>query len=254
MKKHWIAVLVMTTVLAGLAPGAARAHAADDDERVVDRKRDVVVISGDETSPNILRLRNFGRGFLGISVQSLTPELRSHFGVPEDAGVIVSQVMDDGPAAQAGVRVGDILTSIDNEPIENTWDVVTEISQREKDSPVNLEIWRSGKIQTITASVGEREGPMRFPVLAGAEGLTPEQFMAPLFQFNCDEDDEHCSATFEFHTEEMGKAMERMREALPRYRDRVFSYQVHGQELEARIKELEARLQEMQKRLEEIDE
>jgi len=251
-KKLWFsaAITALVWVVVAAAPTLAQ---DDDDHRVIHKKRDVVVITGDGAQPNVLRLGHFGRGYLGVTAQALTPELRTYFGVPEDVGVIISRVEEDGPAANAGVQVGDILTGIDNEPIADTWDVVNQISHSEKDTNVNLEIWREGKMQTLLATVGERSGAWNLPTLAGVDGLTPEQFMAPLFSLNCD-DEEDCSATFEFKTPEMGEAMERMRAALPRVHDRVFSYQVRGEELEQRMKELEARLQEMQQRLEDIDE
>jgi len=51
------------------------------------------------------------RAYVGISLTELTPELREFFGAPKDAGVLVSSVAENGPAAKAGVRVGDVITS-----------------------------------------------------------------------------------------------------------------------------------------------
>ncbi len=52
----------------------------------------------------------FSRGRIGIQVNPMTPELRKHFGAPEDRGVLVVKVEEGRPAALAGVKVGDIKT------------------------------------------------------------------------------------------------------------------------------------------------
>jgi S1-C subfamily serine protease len=52
------------------------------------------------------------KGRLGVMVMSLTPELRKHFGAPDDRGVLVAHVEPDTPAAKAGVEVGDVIAPI----------------------------------------------------------------------------------------------------------------------------------------------
>ncbi|HEY0513278.1 MAG TPA: PDZ domain-containing protein, partial [Thermoanaerobaculia bacterium] len=63
------------------------------------------------------------RGYLGIGLTELTPELRTHFGVPEEAGVMVSKVEPGSPAEKAGIKVGDILTRVDGNAIKSSWDI-----------------------------------------------------------------------------------------------------------------------------------
>ncbi|MFQ6080016.1 MAG: PDZ domain-containing protein, partial [Thermodesulfobacteriota bacterium] len=56
---------------------------------------------------------------LGLTVQDLTPEIAKHLGIPEKAGVLVSQVQVGTPAHEAGIRRGDIIREIDRQPIED---------------------------------------------------------------------------------------------------------------------------------------
>ena len=97
------------------------------------------------------------RGFLGINLTDLTPELRAHFGVPEGEGVMVGKVEPGSPAEKAGVKVGDILTSVDGQAIKSSWDVMAKVRRIEDGQQVPLEIWRNGRAQNLTATIVERE-------------------------------------------------------------------------------------------------
>lgn len=97
-------------------------------------------------------------GFLGVSMSELSPELRTHFGVPEDAGVMVSKVVDDSPASRAGIQVGDIISAVDGEAVASGSDLARAIRGREADQAVDLEIWREGRVQILSAAVEERKG------------------------------------------------------------------------------------------------
>jgi len=89
----------------------------------------------------------------------LTPELRAHFGAPEDAGVMVSKVEPGSPAEKAGVKVGDILTSVDGKDVKASWDVMAKIRRLDDGQQVPLEVWRDGKVQNLAATIVERERP-----------------------------------------------------------------------------------------------
>jgi len=58
------------------------------------------------------------RGWLGVGIQPLTPELARKFGVPEGEGVLVNEVFEKDPAASAGIKPGDIITKIDGNPVD----------------------------------------------------------------------------------------------------------------------------------------
>ena len=59
------------------------------------------------------------RGWLGVSIQELTPELASQFGVSDTKGVLVSDVMDDSPAKKAGFERADVIVEYDGKPMDS---------------------------------------------------------------------------------------------------------------------------------------
>lgn len=100
------------------------------------------------------------RGYLGVALTELTPELRAHFGVPEDKGAMISQIADpDSPAAKAGLQVGDILTAIDGQDVKGSWDVMSKVRKLKDGDQVPVEIWRNGKAQRINVTIAEKERP-----------------------------------------------------------------------------------------------
>ena len=152
-----------------------------DDCPEIEHERRVIMIGGDgevrhlgahdiewvdHEGVHAFTMAHHGKGgFLGVATTDLTPELRGHFGVPEDAGVLVAKVVDDSAAATAGVQVGDILTAVDGQAIESAGDLIRAIGKLEPGSAVNLELWRDGALQTLGATLGERAKPRRHAML-----------------------------------------------------------------------------------------
>jgi hypothetical protein len=99
--------------------------------------------------------------FLGVQLTDLTPDLRRHFGVPDDQGVLVAKVVEDSPAARAGIQVGDILTAIDGESVASASALSRAVGKREPGAPVQLELWRDGRIESLAATLEEPEGLAR---------------------------------------------------------------------------------------------
>lgn len=99
-----------------------------------------------------------GAGFLGIMLTDLTPELRTHFGVPEDAGVLVAKVIDDSPAQRAGLQVGDVITLVDAESVASGGELARQIAGHAAGETVALEVWRDGRAQRLGATLEERQG------------------------------------------------------------------------------------------------
>jgi membrane-associated protease RseP (regulator of RpoE activity) len=97
------------------------------------------------------------RAFLGVHVIDLTEELRSHFGVAADRGVLVSRVSEGSPASKAGLRPGDLILTIQGEPVRSAGDLRRLIRGKESGSAINLETSRNGTRQTLFANLEERE-------------------------------------------------------------------------------------------------
>ena len=92
---------------------------------------------------------------IGVSTMELTKQLADYFGITGGKGVLVTSVTDDGPAAKAGVRAGDVITAVDGEAVDSPGDV-SRVINRKKDGDVTLTIVRNKAQQTIR--VTPREG------------------------------------------------------------------------------------------------
>lgn len=99
---------------------------------------------------------------LGVGFVPLTPELRQHFGAPEDAGVLVSKVVSGSAAQAAGVEVGDIITKVDGEAIGEGFELGHAIRGHKAGDTVALEVLRDGRTQTLSATLKESAAPMEF--------------------------------------------------------------------------------------------
>lgn len=85
------------------------------------------------------------RGWMGVEVQSVTPELTDSLGVNDLHGAIVAGVQDGGPAAKAGLRSGDVITSVNGEPIKNAGELTKKIYATAPGSSIQVAMLRQGK-------------------------------------------------------------------------------------------------------------
>jgi serine protease Do len=99
------------------------------------------------------------RGRLGVGVQPMSKELAKSFGLGSDnaatSGVVVVSVEDKGPAARAGLKQGDVILSFNGKPIEDPNELPRLVGATKPGEKVRLEVWRGGKRQQLTATVGE---------------------------------------------------------------------------------------------------
>jgi membrane-associated protease RseP (regulator of RpoE activity) len=143
----------------GILAGAAHAEGEGDEPGKVVKKR-IVVVDKDgkqkvwEGDGPMMR-----RGYLGVALTELTPELRTHFGVPEESGIMVAKVEAGSPAEKAGIKVGDILTRVDGNAVKSTWELTGKIRQLDEGQQIPIEVWRNGKAQNVTATIVEKERP-----------------------------------------------------------------------------------------------
>jgi len=91
----------------------------------------------------------FGNGRrIGVSTMELTKQLADYFGIADGRGVLVTSVSEDGPAAKAGLKAGDVITAVDGETIDSPGDISGAIN-RKKDGDVTLTVIRNRAQQTI---------------------------------------------------------------------------------------------------------
>jgi serine protease Do len=100
-----------------------------------------------------------GQGRLGVQVETLTDQLAAHLGVKQ--GVLVTSVAPDTPASRAGIKAGDVITSIDGEAVQHTGDVRRQLRRIEDDREFALEITREKKPVTVKARLEARRASRR---------------------------------------------------------------------------------------------
>jgi serine protease Do len=94
-------------------------------------------------------------GYLGISMNDVTPDNASFFNLPDATGAIVSQVTPDSPAGHAGLKGGDVLRELNGNKIVNGGALQVAVSQTAPGKEIELGILRDGKPETIKVTVGE---------------------------------------------------------------------------------------------------
>jgi serine protease Do len=95
------------------------------------------------------------RGYLGISIQDVTPELAAALKLSGTSGVLVSGVTPDTPAAKAGITRGDVILKINGESMTSSSQLRNVVAAAGRGAKVKLEISRAGKTMTLTADLGE---------------------------------------------------------------------------------------------------
>ena len=104
------------------------------------------------------QLREYGharRGFLGVSIQQVTPDIAESLGLHDPSGALVGRINDDGPASKAGIRNGDVILKFNNQDIKEMKVLPRVVAETEIGKSVPVLVWRDGKQVTLNASVGE---------------------------------------------------------------------------------------------------
>jgi serine protease Do len=103
------------------------------------------------------QIKQFGRphfGYIGAWVQGITPAMADAIGLPNDTGVIVASVTQDGPAALAGIKPGDVLQSINGQKTTDYRNFHRTVAIS-SGKAVTLDVWNAGKTRTVKADVKE---------------------------------------------------------------------------------------------------
>ncbi len=107
----------------------------------------------DRMRGNVFRFRGMsGKPRLGVQLTETTPELREHLGGSAEAGVLVSKVMPDTPAARAGIKVGDLILSAGGKTVGTSSELVLALADQE--GVIDLELVRDGRRITLEADIG----------------------------------------------------------------------------------------------------
>jgi serine protease DegQ len=109
----------------------------------------------------LIRTGKVVRGYFGIEPEDITPEMVDALKLPRKDGVIVRGVQRSAPAGKAGLEPGDILLSINDQPVQDTPRMLTQIAQLAPGSVARVKVIRGGKELEIAVTVGERPVPQR---------------------------------------------------------------------------------------------
>lgn len=102
----------------------------------------------------IMKYGQVKRGRLGVIGQNLTNDLAQAFGLDITQGVVVAQVMDDSPAAKAGIQARDVITAVDDQPINDFSDLARAIGLRTPGTQVKITLYRDGDKMTVPVTLG----------------------------------------------------------------------------------------------------
>ena len=111
------------------------------------------------------------RGWLGARIQDLTPAMADGLGLPQAEGAIVVDPVPGGPAAKAGLEIGDVVLRFGDRPMPDFRSLSRAVATQEVGTPVPVTVWRDGAEQTLTVTLAERPDE--------PQHMTPPRELAP---------------------------------------------------------------------------
>ncbi len=124
----------------------------------------------------VAQLRDFGhtrRGWLGVKIQQVTPDVAEGFGLHEPSGALVAGVTDNGPADKATMHNGDIILKFNGEDVKDMHSLPRIVAETAIGKQVPVVIWRDGKQQTLPTTVGEMPDDQQQVAAVAPEKTSP---------------------------------------------------------------------------------
>jgi serine protease DegQ len=101
------------------------------------------------------------RGWIGVEVQDLTPELAESFKLPNTAGTLIAGVLKNGPADRGGIKPGDILVGVEGKPVTDSSSMLNLVAALQPGKQATLRLLRNGGEVKLKITVGKRPRPQR---------------------------------------------------------------------------------------------
>lgn len=98
------------------------------------------------------------RGWLGVSIQPVTPDIADSLGLEGTDGALVTDAPSDGPANSAGITAGDVIVSVDGDKVESPKDLAKKIGSITPGTDVEIGLWRKGEAETAMVELGTLPG------------------------------------------------------------------------------------------------
>jgi serine protease Do len=117
------------------------------------------------------------RGWLGVQIQAITPEIADGLGLSDKQGALVAEPQENGPAIGAGIKAGDAILAVDGKTVKDPRDLATRIADYAPGTKVTVTIWRDGSKKDVDVQLGTLPGEKQ----ASAE--TPKAEPSALHEF-----------------------------------------------------------------------
>jgi serine protease Do len=138
-------------------------------------------IPADTVKSVVAQLRdkgNVSRGWIGVQIQPVTPELAESLGLKKTSGALVSEPQPNSPAAKAGIASGDVITSVDGNSVADARELARRIGAMAPGATVKLGLIRQGEEKTVTLTLGtlptERQAAAQQNERATADSEVPK--------------------------------------------------------------------------------
>jgi serine protease Do len=138
-------------------------------------------IPSDTVKSVVAQLRDKGsvtRGWIGVQIQSITPEIADSMGLKQTTGALVAEPQADSPAAKAGIQSGDVITSVDGTDIHDAHELARRIGAMAPDATVKLGVIHQGEQKTLSLTLGtlpnEKQASNTGPTPRGADSDMPK--------------------------------------------------------------------------------
>jgi serine protease DegQ len=119
----------------------------------------IPIATAREVMEAIVRDGAVTRGWIGVEPQELTPELADHLDLPGAQGVVVAGVLQDGPAAQAGIRPGDVISRVGDTPVRDVAGLLAAVAARPPGVATEIDVQRRDGRRTLTVIPARRPPP-----------------------------------------------------------------------------------------------
>jgi serine protease Do len=153
------------------------------------------------------------RGWLGVSIQDLSPELAPQFGLSEPKGVLINEIMENSPAKRAGLERGDVIIEYDGKPVENAAQLRNAVAQTVAGKKVVVKFMRDKKARTADVAIVEQ--PKNVAQAGGEDAGSASPSSGPLSDLDVRELTADLAARFGLGSNERGVVIAKVRQGSP---------------------------------------